>query len=416
MTDVEHRNETKGGCPVVHFDVNAPRPINGYLEEFDELREKAPIMWNEYANGFWMLLDDETVREALHDDEVFTSDSTVVTEPDPEFLWIPTMTKGKEHKLYRRILNHLVSPKAVRALEPRIRKHAVDFIEGFKRDGEVDFVKEFAMAFPTKVFLELLDLPHSDSDWLMERVEAVFAGLGSHGDEATAEGMKWGMEEIRQYFEQKLRERQADPSIDDFCGSLAKAKIGDRPITDDEFLNITRLLVLAGLDTVKSQLGYTLNHLATHPEHRRELEAKPELWPTAVEDMIRTYSIVMVGRKIGKDTEFHGCPMKEGDMVMLAVPSATRDEKAYDNGKQVVLDRGVNSHVAFAGGPHKCLGLHLARREITIAMEEWHARIPDYEVVGTDGLRETGLQLGLDELIVRWDVDQVRDVVAEVTA
>ncbi|MBY4576006.1 cytochrome [Gordonia paraffinivorans] len=400
MTEIT--GEKKGGCPVVHFDFNKPRPVNDYLRELDQLREIAPIVWNTYGGGFWMFLDDKSVRKALHDPETFSSEATIPTVPDPDWHWIPTMENPPMHKLYRRVLNPPFSPRAIRAREPRLREHAIGIIEGFMDRGHANYVDEFAKAFPTKVFLEILGLPHEHSEQFVAWVETVFGGLGAEDDNA-AQAMADAQAAIHQYFVDLLADRKANPREDDFFTSLTQAKIGDRPITDEEFLNMCDVLVLAGLDTVKSQLGYMMYHLANHPDDRARIVAQPEIVPQAVEELLRTYSIVMDGRKVIQDNEFNGCPVRKGEMVMLTIPSATRDEKAYLNSTEVDLDRNDASHLAFAAGPHKCLGSHLARLELAIALEEWHKRIPDYEIVNSEALYETGPQLGLEELHLRWD-------------
>lgn len=395
--------QQKGGCPVVNFDFNQPLPINSYHAELDRLRAMSPIVWNTYGGGFWMLLDDETVRDAFHAHEVFSSEATIPTVPEPDWHWIPTMENPPKHKLYRRVLNAPFSPRAIRDREDRIREHAISFIEPLVKQGRVNFVDAFAKEYPTKVFLEILGLPHEHSKQFVEWVEVVFGGLGAD-DEGAADAMAAAQASIRNYFVDLLADRKANPR-DDFFTDLSRSKIGDEPITDEEFLNICGVLVLAGLDTVKSQLGYIMLHLSNNPDDRQRIIDEPELIPVAVEEMVRVYSIVMDGRKIVKDTEFHGCPMKAGEMAMLTVPSATRDETKYANPGKVDFDRTDSTgHLAFAAGPHKCLGTHLARRELNIAMEEWHKRIPHYRAVDTDQLTETGPQLGLEDLWLEWDV------------
>lgn len=394
----------KGGCPVINFDFNQPLPIHSYHEELDRIRALSPIVWNTYGGGFWMLLDDETVRDAFHDHETFSSEATIPTVPEPDWHWIPTMENPPRHKLYRRVLNAPFSPRAIREREDRIRSHAVDFIEPMVARGRVNFVDEFAKEFPTKVFLEILGLPHEDSARFVPWVEAVFGGLGAGGEDA-AQAVTDAQASIRAYFADLLADRRATPRADDFFTDLSQAKIGDDPITDDEFLNICGVLVLAGLDTVKSQLGYMMLHLAENPDDRQQIVDSPDLIPVAVEEMLRVYSIVMDGRKIVQDAEFHGCPMSKGEMAMLTVPSATRDETKYaDPGRVDFARTDATGHLAFAAGPHKCLGTHLARRELNIALEEWHARIPHYRAVEVDDLRETGPQLGLEDLWLEWDV------------
>lgn len=394
---------TERRCPVVNFDVGEPRPVGAYIEELGRLREQAPIMWNDYANGFWMLLDQETVREAFQTPEVFCSDATIFTAPEPNWHWIPTMENPPQHTQYRHVLNPPFSPRAVKALEPEIRRAAVETISAFVDRGSCDFVPDFATRFSTRVFLAILGLPQEDTERFVAWVEAIFAGFGG-GEEAMA-AMAVAQQESHDYFVALLESRKRDPlGEDDFFTALLHSQVGDRPITDEEFVNIADVLLLAGLDTVKSQLGYMFLHLAAHPEHRRRVVTEPAVIPGAVEEYLRAFSIVMDGRKLAQDVEFHGCPMKKGDMVMLSVPSASRDPREFADPDAINFDRKANRHVAFAAGPHRCLGAHLARHELAIALEEWHRLIPDYVAVETDALRETGPQLGLDSLSLRWEV------------
>jgi cytochrome P450 len=167
---------------------------------------------------------------------------------------------------------------------------------------------------------------------------------------------------------------------------------------------MSEVLLLAGLDTVKSQLSYVFYHLATTPGDREWIVREPEIIPSAVEEFLRAHNIVMGARQVARDTDFHGCPMKKGDMVMVAGASGSRDETEYDNATKIQLDRKVNRHFSFAAGPHRCVGAHLARTELAIALEEWHKRIPSYRVANTDGLVESGPQVGIEKLHLAWDV------------
>ncbi len=395
--------ETRGGCPVVHFDITAPRPIGAYFEELGALRDRAPIVWNTYGGGFWMFLSQDTVRDAFQDWETFSSEATIPTVPDPDWHWIPTMENPPKHTAYRHVLLDVFSPRRVRQLEDQIREDAAEFIAGFRDQGRCDLVADFALPFPTKIFLRILGLPEEETEQFVSWVEDVFAGLGA-ADEAV-EKMLAAQAAIRQYMVDLLADRKANPrDEDDFFTHLAHAEVDGRPLTDEEFLNIAGVLVLAGLDTVKSQLGYMFHHLADHPEDRHRIVAEPAVVPTAVEEYLRAFSIVMDGRKIVKDTEFHGCPVQAGEMVMLSLPSAGRDPHEFENPDEVVLDRRINRHLAFAAGPHRCLGAHLARIELGVALEEWHRQIPDYRLVVDPDQVETGPQLGLAKLVLEWDV------------
>ena len=181
-----------------------------------------------------------------------------------------------------------------------------------------------------------------------------------------------------------------------------QARIDGEPISQEYLLSILVTLVMAGLDTTKSQLGFNFHHLATHPDDRRRLVEDPTGFPTAIEEMLRAFAFVPPARKLAADIDFEGCPMKKGQMVLMPLWSANRDSRAFPNATDVMLDRSPNRHIAFGAGPHRCAGAHLARRELLIAMEEWHTLIPDYEIDTTEPLVEHGWQLGLDALPLRW--------------
>ena len=165
------------------------------------------------------------------------------------------------------------------------------------------------------------------------------------------------------------------------------------------------MLVLAGLDTTRGQLGYLMQHLAEHPEDRRRLIDDPSLVASAVEESLRVQSIIFAdSRKATRDVDFHGCPVKKGDMVMGLVATANRDPRRYDRADEFIIDRKGATHFGFAAGPHRCLGAHLARKEMQVAVEEWLKVIPDFRIATEEQLVERGGQLTLLSLPLAWDV------------
>ncbi len=154
------------------------------------------------------------------------------------------------------------------------------------------------------------------------------------------------------------------------------------------------LLLLAGIDTTWSAIGSALWHLAAHPEDRRRLVAEPELMATAIEELLRAYAPVTMARLVAKDVDFHGCPMKEDDWILLPFPAANRDPEAFERSDEVVIDRLENRHAAFGLGIHRCLGSNLARLELRVAVEEFLGRFPEFELA--------------DPAAVRWSVGQIR--------
>ena len=159
-------------------------------------------------------------------------------------------------------------------------------------------------------------------------------------------------------------------------------------------MGMCALLLVAGIDTTWSSIGSALWHFATHPEDRRRLASEPALMPTAIEELLRAYSPVTMARRLSEDVEFKGCPMKAGDRILMNFPAANRDPEAFPDPDKVILDRQLNRHVAFGAGIHRCAGSNLARMELRVAVEEWLARIPDFELV--------------DPSLVTWAGGQVR--------
>jgi cytochrome P450 len=239
-------------------------------------------------------------------------------------------------------------------------------------------------------------------------VEDFFRGHG--GAAEGLEPMVKALAGIREYWVAALADRRNDsePREGDLASYLLHATIDEHPLTDNEMLDMLTVLVLAGLDTTRGQLGYMFRHLATHPEHRRALIENPELIPSAVEEVLRYYTIIFGdGRKVTRDIEFHGASLKKGDMVYGLVSGANRDPRAYERADEFLIDRKRNHHMGFASGPHRCLGQHLARREMQIAVEEWLKVIPDFHIAGGEQLVERGggSMMTLMDLPLAWEVD-----------
>jgi len=389
----------RASCPVVHLDTLKERSVGGLVEELGRLRDAHPIFWNENG-GYWVLTRASLVREVFQDPVVFTNDSISPGDPDPEYKWIPSNINPPTHVQYRQILNHAFGPAAVRRIEPKAREYSRMAVDDVVDRGECDFIAEVAGLFPTRVFLELVGLPWEDAPQFLHWVEIMFNEFFSSPAALEAAG------EVREYFIELIADRRRSPRDPayDFPTHLLRSTIDGEPISDDDMLNIWGQLVLAGLDTVKSALGYSFLHLATHDDDRRRLAGDFSLIPTAIEEFLRAYPLVLEGRKLGEDVDFHGCPMKKGQMVMLALPAAMRDPEYFERADEVLIDREKNNHMSFGGGPHRCLGSHLARMEMVVGLEEWHRRIPEYRLGGELGeIRERGGQLSLRSLPLVWE-------------
>jgi cytochrome P450 len=388
---VERLARVPSGCPVIHLDVAPALEEGSYWRKADELREASPTFFNTVAQGYWMFTRYDEVREIYQRPEIFSSESITPWEPDPVYRFVPTQIDPPEHSKYRQILSRWFAPAAVNQAGTATREICRRLVAEIAPRGECDFVSEFAMRYPTEVFLTVLGLPASDADLFVPWVEDFFRGYG--GDLAQQEAMVQALGGIRQYWADALDERRGEsaPREGDFASHLLHAVLDGEPVDEPVILDILTVLVLAGLDTTRGQLGYLFRHLAANPDHRHQLVAEPALIPFAVEEALRLYTIVFGdGRKVTRDIEFHGCPLRKGDMVYGLVSGANRDPRMYDRADEFVLDRKGNNHLGFASGPHRCLGAHLARREMQIAVEEWLKVIPDFRVATDAPLFERG--------------------------
>lgn len=394
--------EPQPDVPTIDVDYQLDRPIFWHAASLDALREASPVARNTQCGGFWMINRYEDARRVLLDHETFTNATISPFNPEQKLRLIPQVLDPPEQIAYRRLLNPWFSPGAVKARSAAARKHCEALVEALEPAGESDFVNDFGLRFPTDIFLQILGLPTEDSVLFLPWLETIFAGF--FGGDTTAMGDAIGA--IYRYFEDRLVERESDPQDPqvDFISYLSTTELHGEPLTRDDLLTVCMTLCLAGLDTTRAQLGYIFHHLACHPDDRAALIDRPELIPSAVEEFLRLYTLVLTaGRRVASPVEVAGCPMAAGDVVWVGVMSANRDPRVFADPERYDPERAPNPHVAFGAGAHRCLGMHLARAELIIAIEEWHARIPDYEMaVGADDLIERGGQLTLRTLPLRW--------------
>jgi cytochrome P450 len=396
-----------GGCPVMHRDFSPAQPAGCHWQLARELREGSPVYFNTFAQGYWIFTRHEAVKDIYKQPEIFSSESITPWQPNPIYRFVPTQIDAPDHIKYRRVVNPWFSPRSIDAAEARLRALCRSLVEEVAPQGGCDFVTGFALRFPTEAFLSVIGIDPRDADLFVPWVEDFFGGFS--GDPAGLEPMAKALDGIREYWAAALEERRGDPAPreGDLASHILHSTFDDRPLTDAEMLDMLTVLVLAGLDTTRAELGYMFRHLAERPEHRRALIEQPDLIPGAVEEVLRYYTIVFGdGRKVTRDVEFHGVELKQGDMVYGLVSAANRDPDAYERAEEFVIDRTRNNHMGFANGPHRCLGMHLARREMQLAVEEWLRAIPDFRIAEGAELFERGggAMMTLTSLPLVWEV------------
>jgi cytochrome P450 len=349
---------------------NDPYPI------WEDLR-KCPIAHTDRFMGAYLPTRYEDVKAIAHDTEHFSSRRIVVrdfrteqTTPAP-----PITSDPPHHKPLKQMLLPPFLPDAVAKLEPRTRAICNELIDGFLADGQCDGAQAYSRYVPVRVIAHMLGVPEADGDkfigWIHEILE-----LGITDEKA----MYRGLTEMSHYFIAEMEVRKGAPPRDDLIGWVMTAEINGKRMSPELGIGMLRLIMIAGIDTTWSAIGAAIWHLAGHPEDARRLIAEPELMPTAIEELLRAYSPVTAAREVMEDTEINGCPVKAGNMVLLSFPAANRDPALFPNADKVVIDRQENRHAAFGLGIHRCVGSNLARMEMTVAIEEWLKRIPEFRL------------------------------------
>jgi cytochrome P450 len=319
---------------------------------------------------------------------------------------IPLNIDPPKHATYRKILDPLFAPKQMDAMEADIAERANHFIDRFIERGECNFTDEFAELFPSAVFLSLMGMPLEELHTFLGLRDGILHPE-RYDPAASTDPMArmavvnvWG-QKIYDYFNGALDEREARPTNDILTHFITAEVDGDR-MSREEILDLCFLFLIAGLDTVSDSLTCMFAFLATHPEHRREIAENPSVIPAAVEELLRYESPVpyAVPRVAMRDVELpNGITVTAGTAVTVAYGGANIDPTEFPDGEAVRFDREQNRHIAFGGGVHRCLGSHLARRELRIALGEWHRRIPDY-----------GLKAGHEELEFPPGLRHVKDL------
>ena len=323
----------------------------------------------------------EDVLWALRRPDLFSSAMEMQMALGTARPMIPQQIDPPAQAKFRKILDPRFSRRRMLEIEPDIRRHANALIDEFIDRGECEFGEAFAIPLPCTAFLSLMGLPQEELRLFLELKDGIIRPQATTDDpEEQARLRAASGRQIYEYFERMIDERTKKPR-DDMITYLIGAEIEGEKITHNDVLDICFLFLLGGLDTVTATLGCNIAFLAANPEHRRRLVASPELIPNAVEELLRFETPVMgVPRVVKRDISVGGLEIKEGEVAMLLLGAADVDEEAFPHGDRVDFDRERNRHLAFGGGPHRCLGSHLARMELTAAMEEWHRRIPDYSI------------------------------------
>jgi hypothetical protein len=378
----------------IDFDVLDDRYVLRPFEIWDELRATCPIAVTDRRGRAWLPTTYEDVTTIAHDTSTFSSLDVSVIAVVPEdgdqdklpYGMPPISADPPLHSWTRRLLLPWFSHAKVDSYEAMTRTLCRSLIDGVIEDGRADAARDYAQQIPVRVIATILGVPEEMSDtftgWVRDSLE--FAD--------DPERRKRGNYGIGYYLWDQMQVRRDTPG-DDLLSHLLHTEVDGTSIEPTIILGMAMLTLIAGIDTTWSAIGSALWHLATHDDDRKRLVAEPDLMTTAVEEFLRAYSPVTMARVVAEDVTFHGCPMREGDKVLMNFPAANRDPQAFERADEFVLDRAANRHVAFGVGIHRCAGSNLARMELRVAIQEWLARIPSFHVEEGQPVRWAGGQV-----------------------
>jgi cytochrome P450 len=380
----------------------------GYIKNpfpiWDELRgQKCPVAHTERWGGSWMPTRYEDLFALARDIEHFSSRNVLVADvmpvpgegPEVEEELVqqynvgapPITSDPPVHTWARKLLLPPFSATSVAKYEEETRELCRSLIDGFVDKGRADGASDYAQQIPPRVIADMLGIPGEMAGEFTEWVRG-FLELGLTNPELRQESAR----NIFTFLNDQIQLRKENLG-DDLISYLLTAKVDGEPVPEPHVLGTCFLLLVAGIDTTWSSIGSALWHLAQHPEHRAQLIAQPELMPNAIEELLRAYSPVTMARYVASDVEYRGCPMKEGDKLLMNFPAANRDPEVFDRPDEVILDREKNPHIAFGVGIHRCAGSNLARMEMKVSIEEWLKRIPDFRLEDPDAVTWAGGQV-----------------------
>ena len=347
--------------------------------------------------GSWVLTNVEDMRHVLRNAQLFSSKENAGFSLLLGEHWdlVPLELDGARHSAVRNWANPLFSSAAIKKMEPAIRATCVAQIDAFSKAGGCEFVNQFGRPYPVTVILQLLGLSIDALPLFLQWEDELL-----HSPDVR---VKIGAaRNIKDFLVGEIEDRRNNPR-DDLFSQAVGARIKGEPLSENEILGFCYLMFVGGLDTVASSLGFHFKYLAQHPDLQERLRTDPAIIPRVVEELLRRFAIVTMHRRATADTEIAGVQIKAGDWITLPTPMAAMDETEYPEPEKVDPDRQNKSHVTLAFGAHTCMGMHLAKLEMTIALQEWSTRLPVFQIKpGSVPRVHGGGVFGVDELQLTW--------------
>jgi cytochrome P450 len=378
-----------------------------YLSELDDpylaggrLHDGPGIIWAtnaSYGYPAWIFTRHALVQEGFANSRLFSNKRGPLTAAilDPTWQMLPVEADPPEHSQYREILRPFFTPQAIDRRLNEVEGLTTSLIDAFIERGSCDFVTEFAEILPNAIVISMMGMPQEMLRQFLDWEADVTRGATNEIRMASAGA-------IIAYLKDFIVEQRRAPTSELMAAVIA-GRMKERPLTEVETLGIVYLLYVAGLDTVFASLGWIMRHLATHPDLQERLRNDPNAIRLAVEEFTRAFGVSSPSRTVAEDVEFHGVVMKKGEDVLLPTYLAGRDPLAWPNPHVIDIDRKPR-HVTFGAGPHICLGIHLAKREMRIMIDAFLSRMRNIRIADGDSFAfHTTSTIGVDRLILEWE-------------
>jgi cytochrome P450 len=366
---------------------NDPYPVQ------DDLRQRCPVAHTGRFGGAWLPTRYDDVAAIAHDTDRFSSRAIVMGNYRPPLDVAPVgevppiSSDPPFHHDARKLLLPAFTKSAVARLEPGTREFCHSLIDGLDGQPVIDAALDYAQHVPVRVIAAMLGFPLEDGPQFREFVAEQLEGINADPEEQVASSRR-----LTDYLLVQVRDHLDNPR-DDLTTHLLNAELYGQKLDPFHVVGTMILLLIAGIDTTWSAIGASLWHLAKTPGDRARLVAEPGLLPTAMEEFLRAYAPVTMARLVRDDVTWQGADMKAEDWILLSFPAANRDPAQFDRAGEVVIDREANRHAAFGLGIHRCVGSHLARMELRVALEVWLSRIPEFTLADPAGVRWSAGQI-----------------------
>jgi cytochrome P450 len=361
-----------------------------------------PVFWSTETipglyDGLWVVTHYDDIREVYQNDRLYSTEGVANFQSliGETFPMIPLAIDPPDHGKYRVLLNPWFSPKSITELEPKITATINELIDSFIDKGEADLAFDYGRLYPVRVFMDLMGFPREK---LEDFLQWEYALLHSNGD---PKRMAWGIGSAIAFLRGFIEETKRNPT-NNLTSHIVHGKVEGRPLTEDEIIGTVTFLWVGGLDTVAATTALMFRRLALDPKMQQTLRENPALIPDAIEEFLRVQPLVNSNRLVREDHVIRGVEIKKGDRIQAYNSVGNFDPAEFENPREVRFDRTSNRHFTLAGGPHRCLGSHLARRELRIALAEILRRLPPFALKpGADRIAVPGL-IAVPRLPVVW--------------